>query len=1026
MSVKNFKFVSPGVFINEIDNSFIPRNAPEIGPVVVGRARRGLAMTPVKVESYSKFVEMFGDTVPGGGNSDIYREGNYTSPMYGGYAAKAFLRSNVAPVTYVRLLGQQTDAGRTAGGAAAAGWATTNAGPTAAIGTTGGAWGLWVFPQSGSTVGADAIISGAAATASLAAIIYTQTGVPVLSGNLYGTGTVGATDSDGKAGTHGVQGINTMIEAGSDGLFALIYTASSVNKKIKFDLNDSSENYIRKKLNTNPQLKTAGDFYPPASEVNYFLGETFDQDLLDRGLSTNKKVVGMITALGYNNLAADKKSTGLDTENTPAQMKKVASTEGRTSWIIGQDLGAADEYYAPGKQKLFRLVGRGHGEWLMDNVKISISNVRQSNSSVSDYGTFSVILRDMNDSDNDVVVLERYDECTLNPASPNFVARKIGDKYVKWDSKEKRLRTYGEYDNNSKFVYIQMNADVEAGAIDAVTLPFGYFGPPKLLDVSGATSRKMVAGGHGISVSVNSVSGTYVSFLGSGSLAGGTTGAGYNSPGFSIPNSASWCPSDWGFASPEHGLMAGSGTIDTLALKMEFPKARLRYSASAGGLTDPRNAYFGMQTSRGTNSTISTPGIGEMHRMWSKNWPDDPTATATAAQIGDRGYNGWGYVFSLDDIISGSTGVFYYASGSRTREESYTTGSWKAILDAGYNKFTVPLWGAFDGWDITKPDPSYNKGMTPGTSTELNDYIFHTWARAMDTVADPEAVDMNMLVAPGLTNNQLTEKAMDICAARGDAMALIDLANVYLPTHEIYKADKADRLASTPNQAATSLRDRKIDTSYGATFYPWVQTRDEGTGKLLWIPPTVAMMGVLASSQKKSQLWFAPAGFNRGGLTEGAAGLPILNVTQRLTSKERDILYEARINPIASFPSTGIVVFGQKTLQERQSALDRINVRRLVIYLKKQISIISSKILFEQNVQATWDRFRSLVEPFLANVKVTFGITDYKLILDETTTTPDLIDQNIMYAKIMVKPARAIEFIAIDFVIASTGASFDD
>ena len=161
-------------------------------------------------------------------------------------------------------------------------------------------------------------------------------------------------------------------------------------------------------------------------------------------------------------------------------------------------------------------------------------------------------------------------------------------------------------------------------------------------------------------------------------------------------------------------------------------------------------------------------------------------------------------------------------------------------------------------------------------------------------------------------------------------------------------------------------------------------------------------------------------------MTEGAAGIPVTGITQRLTAKQRDVLYEASINPIASFPSTGIVVFGQKTLQERQSALDRINVRRLVIYLKKQISIISSQILFEQNVQATWNRFISLVEPFLANVKVRYGITDYRLILDEATTTPDLIDQNIMYAKIMVKPARAIEYIAIDFVVASTGASFDD
>jgi phage tail sheath protein FI len=179
------------------------------------------------------------------------------------------------------------------------------------------------------------------------------------------------------------------------------------------------------------------------------------------------------------------------------------------------------------------------------------------------------------------------------------------------------------------------------------------------------------------------------------------------------------------------------------------------------------------------------------------------------------------------------------------------------------------------------------------------------------------------------------------------------------------------------------------------------------------------MLGVLASSQKSSELWFAPAGFNRGGLSDGAAGIPITAVTERLTSKNRDTLYDARINPIATFPSSGIVVFGQKTLQERQSALDRINVRRLVIYLKKQISILSTQVLFEQNVQATWNRFKSLVEPLLANTKTNFGITDYKLILD-------LIDQNILYAKIMVKPARAIEYIAIDFVIASTGASFDD
>jgi len=185
-------------------------------------------------------------------------------------------------------------------------------------------------------------------------------------------------------------------------------------------------------------------------------------------------------------------------------------------------------------------------------------------------------------------------------------------------------------------------------------------------------------------------------------------------------------------------------------------------------------------------------------------------------------------------------------------------------------------------------------------------------------------------------------------------------------------------------------------------------------------------MGVLASSERASAVWLAPAGFNRGGLRDGAAGISVTSVSERLISRDRDTLYEARINPIASFPSTGIVVFGQKTLQARPSALDRINVRRLVIYLKKQISIASSQILFEQNVEATWNKFKGLVEPILSNVQTQFGITGYRLILDSTTTTEDLIDQNILYAKIMIKPARAIEYIAIDFAILNTGASFDD
>ena len=182
----------------------------------------------------------------------------------------------------------------------------------------------------------------------------------------------------------------------------------------------------------------------------------------------------------------------------------------------------------------------------------------------------------------------------------------------------------------------------------------------------------------------------------------------------------------------------------------------------------------------------------------------------------------------------------------------------------------------------------------------------------------------------------------------------------------------------------------------------------------------------MAFSEQQEALWFAPAGFTRGGLSEGAAGIPVLQTRVHLSSRDRDRLYEANINPIASFPAEGLVVFGQKTLQVTPSALDRINVRRLLIHLKKEVSRIAATTLFEQNVQATWNRFSGEVETFLNDVKAGLGLVDFKVILDETTTTPELIDRNILYAKVFLKPARAIEFIALDFVITDTGASFAD
>ena len=1003
MSVKNFKFVSPGVFINEIDNSFIPRSAETIGPVVVGRATRGLGMVPVKVESYSEFVEMYGDTVPGGAGGDISRYGNFQSPMYGTYAAKAFLNAHVAPLTYVRLLGQEDSA---ATGDGQAGWETLKDSDGTQHQNNGGAYGLWCWTTSG-TIGP--VDSGGGSmgqvlgTGSLASVFYINSGSAIfLSGTMYGSGSApsGSNTHAGCALSPVQEGVGVVVLSDSTGIFTANITSSDGGStKLNFGFDDSQDTFLRKRFNTNPQLvSTAGAFYAASAYKSYWLGESYEQTLRDSSM-VGSQLAGVILPIAL-----------IATPGTGPQDKRQASVEGKTGWIIGQDLGNSGGFSIEAMPKLFQLKGRGHGGWLHKNCKITIQDIQQSNLSTSDYGTFSVIVRRLSDSDNAQEVMERFDYCNLDPTSVNFVARKIGDRYAVWDTTARRLKEYGDYPNQSKFIYVIMNADVEAGAADPLLLPFGYFGPPRF---KGATS--LTTSSFDLDARASAGSSTYFY---SGSTWGGrpdpTTNAGWMMLTGAVGNG---------------GFISGSNTPvrdwgEDLTGSLVFPYARLRLSASDGGLSDPTRACFGFQTTRTADSTIFDPSVGDMHNSLKAGF------TAGGGDGGAAGIEDSAYVFSLDDVCLAADGTSYFwLSGSRLAGNSVAYGT---LLTAGYDSFTMPIFGGFDGFDEKVPDPLYNKGIPgaggsgTGTATELNSYSYKTWKQGMDVVSDPESLNMNMLVAPGLTHDNLTQHAVNICEDRADSMTIIDLSDVYIPPHEAYKSPTSNRIGTTPAAAATTLRDRRIDSSYGATFYPWVQTRDENSGRLLWIPPSVAMMGVLASSQRKTAVWFAPAGFNRGGLTDGAAGIPVTHVSERLTSKNRDTLYESNINPIASFPSSGIVVFGQKTLQEGQSALDRINVRRLVIYLKKQISILSTKILFEQNVQDTWNRFTSLVEPLLSNVKSQFGITDYRLILDETTTTPDLIDQNVLYAKIMIKPARAIEYIAIDFVIMSTGASFDD
>jgi phage tail sheath protein FI len=219
------------------------------------------------------------------------------------------------------------------------------------------------------------------------------------------------------------------------------------------------------------------------------------------------------------------------------------------------------------------------------------------------------------------------------------------------------------------------------------------------------------------------------------------------------------------------------------------------------------------------------------------------------------------------------------------------------------------------------------------------------------------------------------------------------------------------------SQAVTQAE--AIDSNYAATYYPWVKTIDVNTNKLISVPPSVLLPGVFASNDRVAAEWFAPAGLNRGGL------IGAVSVQNRLTQSEKDTLYEAKVNPIVQFPGQGIVVFGQKTLQDKPSALDRINVRRLLLTVRKYIASTSRYLVFEQNTAETRNRFLNIVNPYLEAIQQRQGLYAFKVVMDASNNTPDVIDRNIMKGAIYLQPTKTAEFIQIDFNILPTGAAFN-
>jgi hypothetical protein len=318
---------------------------------------------------------------------------------------------------------------------------------------------------------------------------------------------------------------------------------------------------------------------------------------------------------------------------------------------------------------------------------------------------------------------------------------------------------------------------------------------------------------------------------------------------------------------------------------------------------------------------------------------------------------------------------------------------------ASLYKFALPFIGGFDGWDLRVEDPTYLTNVADTT-----DIGVVSLQRAIDTVANPDAFDMNLLAIPAVHNLKVTDHARTMVNTRQDAMYVMDVTG------------------STVTEVVGNLKNRELDDNYSACYYPDLKLNDQNANKVVRVAPSVAVMGAIAFSDRIGQVFFAPAGLNRGGL--GQFG--IIDVVDRLTFQDRNDLYDNRINPIATFPNEGIVVFGQKTLQIKASALDRINVRRLLIFAKKTIASAAKYLLFEPNNPATWQRFVNMVNPILEKIRQDQGIERFKVVMDTSTNTTDLVDRNVMTGKIFLQPTKSAEFIDLSFVITNAGVSFGE
>jgi len=606
---------------------------------------------------------------------------------------------------------------------------------------------------------------------------------------------------------------------------------------------------------------------------------------------------------------------------------------------------------------LFRFISISDGDAANTEVKVSIANISYNNM------TFDVLVRNFFDTDANPVVLEKFTNCTLDPATNSFIGVKIGTHD-------------GEYALVSKYIMVEM---AEGAPIDA--LPCGFYGyTQREYDSSDNPSP-------------------YIIYK-----------TKYNFPGEVIYN-------------PPFGTTAGGSN----AVESSGDVVRRTYLgfSTLYGIDDSFLTYKGKQNPQ-TNWATATDSFS--WNVLSKGFHMD--SGATVVSIGNR------YITSGTPAFE--CGVAEFRNDPETQENPYY------FIYA--RKYTVCFAGGFDGWDIYRefrtnedrfqlgasgfmagfaPDARYPTATGDGIFKRIvvqnnrSDFAntdYYAYLLGILTFANPESTNINVFATSSIdyvNNSNLVEAAINMVQfSRADSVYIATT-----PDYDMFSPDGTDsQLVIYPQEAVDNLDNTGIDSNYTATYYPWILVRDTVNNTQIYLPPTGEVCRNLALTDNIAFPWFASAGYTRGLVNS-------IKARVKLTQEDRDTLYQGRINPIATFSDVGTVIWGNKTLQIADTALNRLNVRRLLLQARKLISAVAVRLLFEQNDQIVRQQFLDSVNPILDSIRRDRGLYDFRVTV---SSSPEDLDRNTLTGKIYLKPTKALEFIDIEFLITPTGASFEN